>query len=235
MADDTKARLLDAAIEVFGEKGYQGAGVAEIARRADLTTGAIYSQYRGKADLLLEALTARIPQELERLLSSNDAPSEVTSILATLGSDLLVGDDQGDGLMLETFAAARREPDLADRLRHRLADEERQMAKLVDEAKADGVFDEALDTDAVVRFCHSVGLGMFLSRSLGLPMPDPQNWQLVIDRVIASAMPAESSASSSLESSVSTSTSSTSTSSNAQAGSTDSAAISLVEDSGASL
>ncbi len=185
---DTRSRLLDAAIDVFSEKGYQGAGVAEIARRADLTTGAIYSQYHGKADLLLEALTVRIPAELDRLLSSGEAPDDVPSILSVLGSGLLEHED-GDALMLEIFAAARREPDLGERLRHRLADEERQMAKLIDEAKGDGSFDPGLDTDAVVRLCHSIGLGMFLSRALGLPMPDPTQWGHVIDRVIASAVP----------------------------------------------
>lgn len=188
MADDTKARLLDAAVEVFSEKGYEGAGVAEIARRADLTTGAIYSQYRGKADLLLEALTMRIPDELERLLSSSDAPNDVPSILSLLGSEVLETND-GDGLMLETFAAARRDPGIGDSLRHRLEDQERRFAKLIDEAKNDGLFDPALDTAAVVSLCHSIGLGMFLARVTGLPMPDPDSWQAVIDRVIASAAP----------------------------------------------
>lgn len=188
MADDTKARLLDAAIEVFSEKGYQGAGVAEIARRADLTTGAIYSQYRGKADLLLEALTARIPDEIERLLSSADAPTDVPSILSVLGSGLLEH-SEGDSLMLETFAAGRRESDLGESLRHRLEEEERQMSKLIEEAKTDGLFDPNLNTEAVVRLCHSIGLGMFLSRAIGLPMPDPNHWRTVIDRVIASAAP----------------------------------------------
>ena len=37
--------LIDAAAEVFAERGYDGAGVAEIARRAGVTTGAIYSRY----------------------------------------------------------------------------------------------------------------------------------------------------------------------------------------------
>ena len=48
--------LIDAAAEVFAERGYDGAGVAEIARRAGVTTGAIYSRYSGKSELLLEAL-----------------------------------------------------------------------------------------------------------------------------------------------------------------------------------
>lgn len=53
---DTRERLLAAATEVFVEKGYAGTRVAEIARRAGLTTGAIYGNFGSKADLLTEAL-----------------------------------------------------------------------------------------------------------------------------------------------------------------------------------
>lgn len=55
-ADSTRQRLLVAATEVFLEKGYDGTRVAEIARRAGLTTGAIYGNFGSKADLLTAAL-----------------------------------------------------------------------------------------------------------------------------------------------------------------------------------
>lgn len=54
--DSTRQRLLTAATEVFVEKGYEGTRVAEIARRAGLTTGAIYGNFGSKAALLTEAL-----------------------------------------------------------------------------------------------------------------------------------------------------------------------------------
>ncbi|HVT77444.1 MAG TPA: helix-turn-helix domain-containing protein [Acidimicrobiales bacterium] len=57
-ADSTRQRLLDAATEVFMEKGYDGTRVAEIARRAGLTTGAIYGNFESKAELLTAALAA---------------------------------------------------------------------------------------------------------------------------------------------------------------------------------
>jgi AcrR family transcriptional regulator len=57
-SDSTRQRLLDAATEVFLEKGYEGTRVAEIARRAGLTTGAIYGNFGSKAELLTEALAA---------------------------------------------------------------------------------------------------------------------------------------------------------------------------------
>ena len=56
--DSTRQRLLDAATEVFLEKGFEGTRVAEVARRAGLTTGAIYGNFESKADLLTAALAA---------------------------------------------------------------------------------------------------------------------------------------------------------------------------------
>lgn len=56
--DSTRQRLLQAATEVFLEKGFEGTRVAEVARRAGLTTGAIYGNFDNKAALLTAALAA---------------------------------------------------------------------------------------------------------------------------------------------------------------------------------
>ena len=55
----TVARLVDAAAEVVAEKGFQRASLEEIAARAGLTTGAIYSNFEGKDDLFWAVLGSR--------------------------------------------------------------------------------------------------------------------------------------------------------------------------------
>jgi len=54
----TRDLLLDAAEEVFAEKGFEGASLEEIAQRAGYTRGAIYKHFTSKADMFL-ALNAR--------------------------------------------------------------------------------------------------------------------------------------------------------------------------------
>jgi len=49
----TPQRLLDAALEVYLERGWQGASLVAVAARADLTTGAIYSHFKGKNELFV--------------------------------------------------------------------------------------------------------------------------------------------------------------------------------------
>lgn len=48
---DTKQRILDAALEVFGERGYRGASVDDIAAAAGVTKGAVYYYFTDKDDL----------------------------------------------------------------------------------------------------------------------------------------------------------------------------------------
>jgi AcrR family transcriptional regulator len=67
--DATRERVLDAAREVFAERGVIGATVEEICDRAGFTRGAFYSNFADKDDVL-EAL---IEREHARLLGYLDA------------------------------------------------------------------------------------------------------------------------------------------------------------------
>jgi AcrR family transcriptional regulator len=51
MVRDTKQRILDAAAEVFGERGYRGALVDDVAAAAGVTKGAVYYYFTDKDDL----------------------------------------------------------------------------------------------------------------------------------------------------------------------------------------
>jgi AcrR family transcriptional regulator len=183
--DDTASRLVRAAIEVFTEKGYDGAGVAEIARRAGLTTGAIYSRFTGKAQLLAAAIEASGLGELDRLFAQDDYRGRATDLLVTVGSHLLdPGLTANRALLLEAFTAARRDPEVADVLRRHMALRAEQLEELIDHSKADGLIDPGLDTAAVVHFVHAVGLGFVLFSAVGAEQPEPHAWENLLGHLI---------------------------------------------------
>jgi TetR/AcrR family transcriptional repressor of uid operon len=189
-ADETRARLLHAAAATFAERGYERAGVAEIARRAGLTTGAIYSRYSGKAELLLDAIDVRTHDEIRRLLGGGSTVASSTTVLATLGSHLVDPEPEpGQALLFEAFVAARRDPQVAAMLRRRIEDQDARLAKLIEAGKGDGSIDPQLPTDAVVAFSHAIGLGMLLYRSIRRELPSAEDWQDVITRIVAAATP----------------------------------------------
>ncbi|TDC46248.1 TetR/AcrR family transcriptional regulator [Actinomadura sp. KC345] len=50
-ADATRRALLNAALEVFADRGYADAGIAEIVERSGISVGSLYHHYGGKAGL----------------------------------------------------------------------------------------------------------------------------------------------------------------------------------------
>ena len=184
--DEIRAALIDAAADVFAEVGYSGARVQSIAERAGLTTGAMYNRFSGKSELLLEALDLHTTQLVDELAR---AELSATDLLETVGVALLDDQSPASALLLEAFMAARREEDIADRLRPRLADERARLAKLVDADKDGGIIDPGLDTNAVVAFCQSVALGVRMLSAIDVEMPDPDAWQKVISVLLTSMSP----------------------------------------------
>jgi AcrR family transcriptional regulator len=75
---DTRARILDAALDVFSEHGFEGSSLQEIADRLELTKAALYYYFRSK-DELLEALVepaiAGLNEILEECSGEPDSPA----------------------------------------------------------------------------------------------------------------------------------------------------------------
>ncbi len=139
----TRDRIVQAAADVFLQKGFTGTRVVDIARRAGFTSGALYGYFDSRAELLAEAVARGSSQMLSRLLGADpvgdatetrarDAGSEdplsvLESALAQIASPI----DESDQMLLDGIALAHREPVAGDRLaqtvdqfRWQLADED---------------------------------------------------------------------------------------------------------------
>ncbi len=76
-AERTRERLVAAADALFVERGFHGASVEDVARRAGVTTGAIYRAFGSKDGLFLAVFDRRIDArivELEQLLAEPSGP-----------------------------------------------------------------------------------------------------------------------------------------------------------------
>jgi AcrR family transcriptional regulator len=74
----TRAALVELASELFAEQGYIQTSIRDIARRAGVTSGALYGHFRNKADLLAEAINRRIADELEAHTGGRDHVETLT-------------------------------------------------------------------------------------------------------------------------------------------------------------
>jgi AcrR family transcriptional regulator len=81
----TRTRLLDAAYELLVQDGYHATTVQGVARRAGLTTGAIYANFANKQELMALAVLARWTGLQQQLLAVQPAASPFATGTATNG------------------------------------------------------------------------------------------------------------------------------------------------------
>ena len=72
---ETRRRVLDAAAEVFGERGFRAASLSDVADRAGYTIGAVYSNFASKDALFHELMEGRLRQ-VEAALAADGPAGE---------------------------------------------------------------------------------------------------------------------------------------------------------------
>ncbi len=88
----TRDRVLEAASQVFAERGFHGASVEDICERAGFTRGAFYSNFASKDDLVLELSSRHSEQVVARIREAAAAPGSapqdvLRDVLAALAED----------------------------------------------------------------------------------------------------------------------------------------------------
>jgi len=133
---DTRDRLVQAAADVFREKGYTGTRVQEIARRAGFTSGALYAHFDSRAELLAEAIAVENSRMFE-LVSAALGRSIVDgsgAIASSIADFVKAESAPTDQLMLDGFAICAREPEAQERigesLNHLLDQIEEQVGRM---------------------------------------------------------------------------------------------------------
>lgn len=112
--DVVRARVLEAAAEEFAEQGFAGATLAEIARRAGFTKGAVYSNFESKQDLFAELFAQRSLDLAGRVLAEIaglDLADAVGKGGAAVAS-ALIADTEWSLLVLEFGVQAVRDPNI---------------------------------------------------------------------------------------------------------------------------
>jgi AcrR family transcriptional regulator len=99
--DATRARLLDAAVELLEEGGYAAASVAAIAARAGVAAGALYRHFPSKAELFVEVFRDAAERELAALYEAAAVPGRAIEKL-----DAIVREFTGSALARPRLAWA---------------------------------------------------------------------------------------------------------------------------------
>ena len=202
----SREKLLRAAIAEIADRGYEKARLVDIAKRADLTVGSIYTWFEDKTDLFNAALEFAIADaqrqndelvatEKFRETSIKNQFHWVAVIAALLPRKL---DDQSSGpseaqrLLLEALKASWRDEEAHDAILPQISAFLSQYETVVENAMADGWIDESLDPKFIARLFMALPVGLTLLTLAGLPELDNMKFIEIYKRFTEAIAPSDS-------------------------------------------
>ena len=182
--ESTSARLVEAASELFAERGYERTSTQDIARRAGLTTGAIYSNFRGKRELLLAAISQPAEALRSQVADARDAGASALDLIR-VGSHRLVSQRgrRQRSILVNALVLASRDPIVGQKLRKGLTRTFRDFAHLIREGQREGSIAPDIDVDAYVHYAYALSFGTYLLETAGMPAPRQDEWDALMDRL----------------------------------------------------
>lgn len=156
--EQTRARLLEAAAETFSERGFQAASLDEVATRAGLTKGAIYSSFSSKEQLFFAVIEERWQERLEgaRRVTGDSRPAAGHALGERLAA--FTADDPNWHLAFLEFWAASVRGDRANV--EELRERRRDFRQGIEAQLVHAGVDEHADRLAVIILALSNGLAI---------------------------------------------------------------------------
>ncbi len=181
-----RAAIIEAASALTVERGFEGVRVQEIARRAGVSTGAIYAHFAGRHELLVAAI-GQYEGKAETLLSAFDYDAaRAAEAIVAIGAGLAADPNLGvRPFAVEALAAARREPDLAILMGGKIERGRSQMQGLVERGQADGSIDAEVDAASVAKWLQAMFVGVAMLAPVWEEPLAPDAWESLVRRLVA--------------------------------------------------
>jgi AcrR family transcriptional regulator len=181
----TRAALIDAAADAFVEHGYGAMSVRDLARRLDMTTGAIYGHFRNKASLLGEAVRSRIVRDLEEHGGRRYSETALADYLAHSFREYRKRRALR-ALLVEGAAAARVDDDVRRLLHDVVMEQQSRWAKLYRDVWVDQRLDPDVDPAGVMLFLWAAEVGLGVLEAFDVELPKPGAMSTIVARMVGS-------------------------------------------------
>jgi len=182
----TREKILRAAVEEIADRGYERARLVDIAERADLTVGSVYTWFKNKSDLFNAALEYSIAEQQmsnmkfiesdrarEMGAETNSHWLMLIASLAPRNTKHNKGPTDAQKLLIEALKSAWRDEESHDTVRPQIVNLFDQYKVIIENAMETGAIDKALDANVMARLFLAFPIGLSLLTLSGLPDPDP--------------------------------------------------------------
>jgi len=147
-----RQRIVDAAIDVFGEMGYQRATVQDVVRASGLSVGAVYTYFKNKEELFLVACACEVDRQKADLRLRMAELGPVTDRLRAavdFAVDSAVFGVNDRSVRAHAWMVADESPDLRQVLRDRRTEMVAFSRFILQEALVRGELPAWIDADAI--------------------------------------------------------------------------------------
>lgn len=172
---ETRARILDVALELFARNGYEATGVAEICETANISKGAFYHHFSTKQSVFMALLQDWLRTIDTMLNASHQGAQTVPEALRQMSVIMTGVYDQAGGrlpMFLEFWTQASHDPLIWQAVIEPYQRYQRYFQTLVQEGIEEGSL-KPVDADITSRTIVSLALGLLLQ---GLLDPQGENW-----------------------------------------------------------
>jgi AcrR family transcriptional regulator len=183
--EQTRALLVDAALRVFAERGYDEATVEDIAAAAGYSKGAYYFHFASKEDIFQELLDQWTDTRTERLGAFHEAAPAAAALVETLEAFLSYGERESlwPRLLVEFWAEAGRYEAIRRGLVRAYAAWQRLLAQTFQRAADSGLLSPQLDPDAAARLVLATHDGLVVQTCI-----DPEGTRRISLRRVLGAL-----------------------------------------------
>lgn len=187
----TREKILAAAVQEIAAVGLERARLSEIAKRANMTAGSVYTWFENKEDLFRAALENALSKHVDHVTENlKDTPLDTAAWLISVAPGMVPaletdGPAVNQMLLVEAYYAAWRDPAARKVLETGIHRQLQMYRNVVDRAKASGRMVDDIDSDSLATLMLALPAGMSLVNAAGVPAIDSSSWISIFRRIAA--------------------------------------------------
>jgi len=190
----SKDRILAAATAEIASVGFDRARLTEIAKRADMTPGSVYTWFENKEDLfraaLEDALTTQIVSNataLDESDHSNNWLFQIATLVPRNSKDTSATDAQM--LLIELYYASWRDPKARKKLLKNINSHLEMYVNIITNAQNQGAITKDIDATAMATMLLAIPTGLSLLSLAGVPRVPESKWESIYLRFYQAVKP----------------------------------------------
>jgi AcrR family transcriptional regulator len=160
--EESRRRILEAAAEVAGERGYDGTSIAQVSTRCGLPASSIYWHFKDKDELIAAVIEQSFQRWLDAFATRLDG-EDVTALVTRIGKSLL---DTPDFLRLGLMLTLEKRPQEASARRVFLQTRDTAMARIAGIVQEFSPGLDAAKVRLLATYAMAAADGFFIAREI---------------------------------------------------------------------